>query len=123
MVIGIAVLIGLLLFSLPDVKDIPEEKMTSISMALCLADMKIDMRKKLERGLAIVASYENECPDLINQLKVSTTGRIEAHNTQKNIRLVFVPVNQGGHVQWACSGTPRQYVPKACQDSGNKQVN
>jgi hypothetical protein len=120
MIIGIAVLIGLLLLSLPDVEDIPEEKMTSISMALCLADIKIDIRKRLERGLAILSNYENECPGLIQQLKISRNGKIEASNANENIRLLFIPINEGGQVKWTCSGTPAQFVPKACQQSDNQ---
>jgi hypothetical protein len=123
MVIGIALLVGLLLLSLPDAEDIPEEKMTSISMAMCLADIKIDIRKKLEQEQAIVAEYQTRCPQLIDELKVSRTGRIEVYNKQKKIRLSFVPVRQDGKVSWTCAGTPVQFVPRACQSGNSHQVN
>ena len=123
MVIGIALLVGLLLLSLPDAEDIPEEKMTSISMAMCLADIKIDIRKKLEQEQAIIAQYQTRCPHVIDELKVSRTGHIEAYNEQKKIRLSFVPVWRDGKVSWTCTGKPAQFVPRACQSRNSQQAN
>jgi hypothetical protein len=120
MVIGIATLVGILLLSLPDADDIPEEKMTSISMAMCLADIKIDIRKHIEQGKSPLSAYENPCPELVNELNVTTTGTIEARNSKQGIRLTFVPVNNNGRVRWSCSGTPVQFVPRACQKASKQ---
>lgn len=117
MIIGIAMLIGLLLLSLPDVEDIPEEKMTSMSMAMCIADIKIDIRKKLDQGLAIITDYQNECPQLIDRLKISRTGSIEAYNEDKKIHLLFTPIKHDGRFKWTCTGSPAEYVPRACQNN------
>ena len=120
MVIGIVTLVGILLLSLPDADEIPEEKMTSISIAMCLADIKIDIRKQIAQGKPVIPGYENPCPELVNELSVSETGTIEAHNAKQDIHLTFMPVNNNGQLTWSCYGTPVRFVPRACQKS-NKQ--
>lgn len=122
MIIGIAMLIGLLLLSLPDVEDIPEEKMTSLSMAMCIADIKIDIRKRLDQGLAVITEYQNQCPQLIDRLKVSRSGNIEAFNEEKKIHLLFTPIKRNGTFQWTCTGTPAEFVPRACQNPNPQQA-
>lgn len=89
-------------------------------MAMCLADIKIAIRKQIEQGKPVISGYENPCPELVNELKIAKTGTIEARNAKQDIHLTFMPVNNNGQVRWSCSGTPVQFVPRACQKS-NKQ--
>jgi len=114
-IIGIVFFVGVLLILLPDISEVPEEKMTSVSMAMCISDMRIDIKKDMEQGRPVKTDYKNTCPQLISKLNVDESGKIEIFNQTQQINLSFQPVMLNGKVKWSCRGTPAEFVPRACR--------
>jgi hypothetical protein len=113
--IGMVIFIGILLLLLPDIQDVPEERMASVAMAMCVADIKIAISADLKKGKKIKTNYENKCPKLISKLSVREDGNIETFNPTYRIQLLFKPILKDGVVKWSCQGKPDAFVPKACR--------
>ena len=113
--IGIVIFIGILLLLLPDIQEVPEERMASIAMAMCVTDIKTAISADIKKGKTIKTNYENKCPKLISKLSVHEDGNIETFNPTYRIHLSFKPTVQDGVVKWSCQGKPDAFVPKACR--------
>lgn len=113
--ISIIFFIGILLLLLPDIHEVPEERMASVAMAMCVTDIKIAISADLKKGKTIKTSYENKCPKLISKLIVRGDGNIEMFNPTYRIQLSLKPTLRDGVVKWSCQGKPDTFVPKACR--------
>lgn len=120
-VIGIIFFVGVLLIMLPDISEVPEERMTSISMTMCISDIRKNIKSDLEKGRSIKTDYKNNCPQLISKLDIQKDGSIEMFNQANKINLSFKPALAEGKVKWSCSGTPNDFVPKACRQKSQSK--
>jgi len=113
--VSIIFFIGVLLILLPDIQEVPEERMASAAMAMCVVKIKKAISADLQQGNTIKTEYENTCPKLISKLSVSRDGNIEMFNPTYHIQLLFKPSLKDGVVNWSCQGKPAEFIPKACQ--------
>jgi len=113
--IGIIFFIGVLLLLLPDIQEVPEERMASTAMAMCVVEIKIGIGADLKEGKQIKTDYENKCPSLISKLNVHGDGKIEMFNPTYQIHLSIMPALRDGVVSWSCYGQPAEFVPRACR--------
>lgn len=113
--ISIIFFMGILLLLLPDIQEVPEERMASAAMAMCVVNIKKDISSDIKKGNKIKTDFKIKCPKLISKLNVSSNGDINMFNSTYGIQLLFKPNLKNGVVSWSCLGTPAGYVPKACQ--------
>lgn len=120
-IIGIIFFVGMLFILLPDISEVPEERMASLSMAMCINEIRAGIKTNIEQGKPVKTDYKNKCPQLISKLGVKRNGRIEMFNQTHKISLSFEPVLIEGKVKWSCRGTPDKFVPKACRERRGKK--
>ena len=114
-VVGLALLFGILLLTLPKTDEQSVTKLASGSMLMCSMDFRKQVEVQLIKEESVTAEFTNTCPDLIAALEVTETGEITITGNTHPITLTLTPVVEKGGVRWSCHGEPAESVTKLCR--------
>ncbi|SCZ66823.1 hypothetical protein [Thiohalomonas denitrificans] len=115
MIIGVVLLFGILLLSLPKRDEDSLAKIASTSMLMCTLDFRERVARQVIRGEPVDSEFRNKCPDLIAALEVSQRGKMVISGKQHQVKLTLSPVVEGNTIRWSCQGEPAAAVTKLCK--------
>lgn len=114
-VVGVALLFGILLMTLPKRDQASLARIASQSMLMCSKDFRERVAQQVLRQQAVAVEFENKCPDLIASLEVDEQGEMVIAGNTHPLKMTLTPVVEGGTVRWSCRGEPAAAVTKLCR--------
>jgi hypothetical protein len=114
-VIGVALLFGILLATLPKTDEASRAKIASASMLMCTVDLREKVAAQWMRGETVKVAFHNTCPDLIASLQVGERGDMVIVGNKYPLTLTLVPVLDAGALRWSCRGTPAESIARLCK--------
>jgi hypothetical protein len=119
-VVGVALLFGILLMTLPKRDEASLARIASQSMLMCSKDFRERVAQQVIRQEAVAVEFENKCPDLIASLQVDAQGEMVIAGNRHPLKMTLTPVVEGGTVRWSCRGEPAAAVTKLCRTFGGE---
>jgi hypothetical protein len=119
-VVGVALLFGILLMTLPKRDEASLARIASQSMLMCSKDFRERVAQQVIRQEAVALEFENTCPDLIASLAVDQRGEMVIAGNRHPLKMTLTPVMEGGAVRWNCRGEPAAAVTKLCRSFGGE---
>jgi hypothetical protein len=116
MIVGVAILFGMLLLLLPRTDESSKTKIASASMLLCSRDFRVAIAEQIARHEPVDLVFENKCPALISGVEVGEEGALTLHNTTYGLVIVLTPMTEKGQVRWSCRGEPASLITSLCKD-------
>lgn len=114
-IVGLVLLFGILLLTLPRTDDKSLAKIASGSILMCTKDFRKEVEQKVLKEEAITVAFKNTCPELIASLEVSEEGDIVIKGNKYQLTMTLTPLIENGKVRWSCSGEPADSVTKLCR--------
>lgn len=114
-IVGLVLLFGILLLTLPRTDDKSLAKIASGSILMCTKDFRKDVEQQVLRDEAVTVAFKNSCPDLIAKLEMDDAGEIVITGNKYPLTMTLSPVVENGKVRWSCSGEPAESVTKLCK--------
>lgn len=114
-VVGVVLLFGILLLTLPKRDEDSLSKIASASMLMCTLDFRERVAQQVLRGESVAVEFGNKCPDLIAALGVDERGEMVISGNKHPLKMTISPVVEGGKVRWSCRGEPAAAVTKLCK--------
>jgi hypothetical protein len=114
-VIGVALLFGILLATLPKTDEASRAKIASASMLMCTKDFRGRVARQLVRGEPVDTAFTNTCPDLVASLTVGEGGEMAIAGNKYPLTMSLTPVLADGSVRWSCRGMPAESIAKLCK--------
>ncbi|WP_303903489.1 hypothetical protein [Thiohalomonas denitrificans] len=115
MIIGVVLLFGILLLSLPKRDEESLAKIASASMLMCTMELRERVARQVIREEAIDAEFRSKCPDLIAALEVNELGNMVITGRKHQLKMTLSPIVEGGKIRWSCRGEPAATVTKLCK--------
>ncbi len=114
-VIGVALLFGILLMTLPKRDEASLAKIASQAMLMCTTDFREHVARQVINEEPVTVEFKNHCPELIASLAVDERGEMVITGSKHPLRLTLIPAVAGGKVRWSCHGEPASAVTKLCR--------
>lgn len=114
-VVGVVLLFGILLMTLPKRDEASLAKIASQAMLMCTKDFREDVARKVINQERVSVEFKNPCPDLIASLEMDGRGEMVITGNKHPLKMTLAPVVEGGKVRWSCRGEPAAAVTKLCR--------
>lgn len=114
-VIGVGLLFGILLMTLPKRDEASLAKISSQAVLMCTKDFRGRVAQKLLQKEVVDVEFKNRCPDLIASLKMDERGEMVITGNKRQMKMTLTPVVEGGKVRWTCHGEPAALMTKLCR--------
>jgi len=114
-IIGVVLLFGILLLTLPKRDEESLAKIASASMLMCTLDVRERVERQLHRDAVVTVEFRNKCPKLIAKLEVNELGEMVIVGKKHQIKMALTPGVKDGEVRWSCRGEPAEAVTKLCK--------
>jgi hypothetical protein len=115
MLLGVAILFGMLLLLLPKSDEGSKKKMVSAAMLMCSNDFRQAVAAQLRRDEAVELVFDNSCPELIATLVADEKGTVTLRGARHGITMVLTPVAEPGGLRWRCQGEPAEIITRLCR--------
>jgi hypothetical protein len=114
-VVGVVLLFGILLMTLPNRDPQSLSRIGSASMLACTKDLRRQIEPQVLRGDAVALTFANSCPELIASLEISEEGGMVISGNRHKLTMQLTPVVEGNKVRWRCRGEPPEAVTRLCK--------
>lgn len=114
-IVGLVLLFGILLLTLPSRDEKSLAKIASGSILMCTKDFRKEVEQQVLRNEAVTATFRNSCPELIAKLDEDEAGEVVITGNKYPLSMTLTPVVENGKVRWSCSGEPAESVTKLCK--------
>lgn len=113
--VGVVLLFGILLLTLPNKGEKSDAKIASTSMLACTVNYRDQVGRQLLRKEAVTVKYENKCQNVIATVEMSERGDIVITGKEHLLKLTLSPLVANDKVHWSCRGEPPDAVTKLCK--------
>src|SRR5512143_2050460 len=114
-IVGLVLLFGILLLTLPKSDEKSLARIASGSMLMCTLDLRKQVEQQLIKEEVVSVRFNNTCPDLIATLDINERGGMVLTGRKYQLKMTLNPVLENGKVHWSCSGEPAASVTKLCK--------